>query len=79
MRAKFAPNKDKGISASERKIVSDILGKESTNDPALSEILEIVRISQETHEARGYSEEKNRRVISSGDFREELNVVRHGS
>ena len=59
--------------------VADIVKEMSANDTSLSEILKIVRISQETHEETSKSfENKHRRVISSRDFFDELNIVRYG-
>jgi hypothetical protein len=68
----FVMSDEKG----EKRKVSDMVKEMSTNDTSLSEILKVVRISQETREASGRFEDKNRRVINSRDFRDDLNVVR---
>lgn len=69
----FVFSNEKGA---EKKTISDLIQETTANDTSLSEILKVVRISQETQEASGHFEAKNRRVISSREFRDELNVVR---
>lgn len=69
----FVFSNEKGT---EKKTISDLIKETTANDTSLSEILKVVRISQETQEASRHFEAKNRRVISSQDLRDELNVVR---
>ena len=60
----------------EQKTVMDLMKEMTSNEPSLSEILEIVRISQDTREVSRRIDDRTRRVISSKDFRDEINVVR---
>jgi hypothetical protein len=62
--------------STEKKAISDMVKEMSENDTSLSEILKVVRISQETRDASKHFEDKSRRVINSRDFRDDLNVVR---
>lgn len=64
---------EKGV---DKQTVSEKLKEMSANDTSLSEILKVVRISKETQDASGRLESKNRRVVKSREFRDELNVVR---
>ena len=60
----------------EQKTVADLIKEMTINEPSLSEILEIVRVSQDTREVSRRIDDRTRRVISSKDFRDEINVVR---
>jgi hypothetical protein len=60
----------------EDKTVADLIKEMTVNEPSLSEILEIVRVSQDTREVSRRIDDRTRRVISFKDFRDEINVVR---
>ena len=57
------------------KLSSPKRGKLSRNDVPLAEVLKVIQISQEVQDAQGKSPDKNRRVISSQDFLDDLPLV----
>lgn len=76
MNTKLFSTRRETMSAPARQIESDAVRRMVSEDDSLSDILEIVRISQDTQDTARHLEERNRRIISSHDSYE-VNIVRY--